>query len=296
MAAKFFLSVIACMLLVSTISGQFTNAQKEAVLAAHNTDRCGVSPAAAAMAPVTWDYDLETVAQQFINTCPGTHNDARTTAYHTACLASNGTGAGPTATGTSHCSDYVGENLAWGYGDGVAAVGGWEGEKTSYDLTTNKCASGAECGHYTQVVAYNHDSYSKPTTRIGCAMSMIDCPPPWGYKEYVCNYAFGGNFNGLPPYVAGSGTNAACSADNTIVPLDCGVGCSYCSSVTACTICSKNYFLLAQTKCMACSVCNSGPARANCTSTTDTICAGFHLNLSKTVPALVLFCLMILWF
>ncbi|MCI68562.1 pathogenesis-related protein 1a, partial [Trifolium medium] len=50
-----------------------------------------------------------------------------------------------------------GENIAKSSGDmsGTDAVKLWVDEKVNYDHATNSCASGATCGHYTQVVWKN---------------------------------------------------------------------------------------------------------------------------------------------
>lgn len=153
-------------------------------LAAHNQVRCEVDPPAASMPRMTWDEALECVAQQWANTCPDGHNDARTSMY----AACGGTG------------DYVGENMGWGYGSPSAVVSAWASEVVDYDLATNSCSG--VCGHYTQIVWAN-------STRLGCARPEMSCPS-WGTAIWVCNYAPGGNYGGQAPYVAGTGPNAAC--------------------------------------------------------------------------------------
>ncbi|KAJ0561285.1 putative CAP domain-containing protein [Helianthus annuus] len=45
---------------------------------------------------------------------------------------------------------------------GTAAVHLWVAEKSYYDYTTNTCASGHVCRHYTQVVWRN-------SVQLGCA-------------------------------------------------------------------------------------------------------------------------------
>ncbi|KAL8208909.1 hypothetical protein R6Q57_008321 [Mikania cordata] len=63
-----------------------------------------------------------------------------------------------------HSGGPYGENLAEGSGTftGTTAVKLWVNEKTYYDYTTNMCASGHACGHYTQVVWRN-------SVQLGCA-------------------------------------------------------------------------------------------------------------------------------
>ena len=56
-----------------------------------------------------------------------------------------------------HSGGKYGENLAWSSGDmsGADAVKMWVDEKAYYNYNTNSCASGKQCGHYTQVVWKN---------------------------------------------------------------------------------------------------------------------------------------------
>ncbi len=98
-------------------------------------------------------------------------------------------------------NDY-GENLYWGsanrWSDGrvelqaVGAervVGAWAAEERDYDYSANRCASGKQCGHYTQVV-WAHSA------RLGCARAVCaDQSQVW-----VCNYDPPGNYVGVKPY------------------------------------------------------------------------------------------------
>ncbi|CAN7082233.1 unnamed protein product [Brassica oleracea var. botrytis] len=49
------------------------------------------------------------------------------------------------------------QNIAWSSGDmsGVEAVNMWVSEQADYDYGSNTCASGKQCGHYTQIVPHN---------------------------------------------------------------------------------------------------------------------------------------------
>jgi hypothetical protein len=94
----------------------------------------------------------------------------------------------------------LGENIAAGaptqsISDAVAS---WVNEGADYDHATNSCASGKDCGHYTQVVW-------KSTTAAGCA--QVHCTtnspfgsgfPEWDYS--VCDYNPPGNWVGQSPY------------------------------------------------------------------------------------------------
>ncbi|KAF3434504.1 hypothetical protein FNV43_RR21589 [Rhamnella rubrinervis] len=90
-----------------------------------------------------------------------------------------------------HSSGPYGENLAWSSGDisGTAAVNMWVGEKAYYNYNSNSCASGQQCGHYTQVVWRN-------SVRVGCA--KVRCNN--GGTFIICNYDPPGNYNGQRPY------------------------------------------------------------------------------------------------
>ncbi|KAI3807849.1 hypothetical protein L1987_23785 [Smallanthus sonchifolius] len=64
-----------------------------------------------------------------------------------------------------HSGGPYGENIAWKSGGeltGTSAVNMWVNEKAFYDHGTNTCASGKQCGHYTQVVWRN-------SVQLGCA-------------------------------------------------------------------------------------------------------------------------------
>lgn len=96
----------------------------------------------------------------------------------------------------------VGENLFWSgprrWTDGrielepispsrVAAL--WADEVRDYDYASNQCRSGAQCGHYTQMVWRN-------TQELGCAAAVCgDLGQIW-----VCNYYPAGNWLGQRPY------------------------------------------------------------------------------------------------
>jgi pathogenesis-related protein 1 len=64
----------------------------------------------------------------------------------------------------------------------------WVGEGRSYNRAANRCAPGAVCGHYTQVVW-------RSTRRLGCAVAHCADSEIW-----VCNYDPPGNYVGHRPY------------------------------------------------------------------------------------------------
>jgi pathogenesis-related protein 1 len=99
-------------------------------------------------------------------------------------------------------ADDVGENLYWAsaikYSSGITEVqritaqrvaDAWGSEKSDYSYSSNSCASGKICGHYTQMVWEN-------TSQIGCAQAVCaDNSQIW-----VCNYYPAGNYVGQKPY------------------------------------------------------------------------------------------------
>ena len=92
----------------------------------------------------------------------------------------------------THSGGPYGENLFWGSGNAWTpqkAVGYWVDEKAYYNHTTNTCAAGKVCGHYTQVVW-------KATSSIGCA--SVTCSDASTY--IICSYWPRGNYNGQSPY------------------------------------------------------------------------------------------------
>lgn len=91
-----------------------------------------------------------------------------------------------------HSGGQYGENLFEGYGitDPVGgAVTAWVNEKQDYDYTSNTCAEGKVCGHYTQVVW-------RDSKRLGCAQAQ--CNNGWIFV--ICNYDPRGNYVGQKPY------------------------------------------------------------------------------------------------
>ena len=78
-------------------------------------------------------------------------------------------------------------------------VAAWASEVQDYDYATNTCASGKQCGHYTQLVW-------RDTLRTGCAHRV--CTVNWPFASpsggswdfWVCDYEPPGNWVGQKPY------------------------------------------------------------------------------------------------
>jgi len=144
------------------------------ITAAHNAVRAAVG-----VGPIFWDERLAATAQAWANQCIDLdppaglidHNSNRSVGYPW----------------------YVGENVAGTTGliTGQLAVDIWAAELADYDYTSNTCASGKVCGHYTQIVWAN-------SVRLGCGMST--CPALTYKSSIVCNYGPGGNVGIEWPY------------------------------------------------------------------------------------------------
>ena len=153
--------------------GDPPGAAGEAYLTAHNAVRTQATPTPSpALEPLTWFAQAEQVAQVWANNCRFEHNPGR---------------------------GNLGENLYASSSESTPAkvVQAWAAEAPSYDYAGNRCASGAVCGHYTQLVW-------RATKQVGCASARCtrNSPLP-GFSTwylYVCDYAPPGNFVGQRPY------------------------------------------------------------------------------------------------
>lgn len=145
-------------------------------LDAQNAVRRNASPTPSPPLPaLTWSTSAADVAQAWANGCTYQHNAGRgDRGENIAASAPQGT---------------------WGAADAVAA---WASEAKDYDLASNTCASGKECGHYTQLVW-------RDTVRVGCAHRACSTGSPFGAQNpnwdfWVCDYEPPGNWVGQRPY------------------------------------------------------------------------------------------------
>ena len=117
------------------ILGQLTQTQKDELLSKHNALRKTVNPAAQTMPDLTWDADLETIADTWVKKCTANGN-----------LIAHNAGRSDTYPG------YVGENI-YGSSGAVSNFGNavqlWFNEYVDYTYDTNTCATNKVCGHYT---------------------------------------------------------------------------------------------------------------------------------------------------
>jgi pathogenesis-related protein 1 len=142
------------------------------MLAQTNAERSLVSDA-----PLQWSSDLANRAQSWAIQCNFSHNQNR---------------------GNSGENIYADSNVSESASDaGIAAETAWAQEKQYYDPSTNTCASGQVCGHYTQLVWSS-------TTQVGCA--VVNCPNGISNTSFgagtivVCEYSPPGNYVGQSPY------------------------------------------------------------------------------------------------
>ena len=149
--------------------------EAQAWLDAHNAvRRAPQPPPSSSLRPLTWSEAAASVAQSWAAGCNYQHNANR---------------------------GDRGENIAasappgrWQLSDVVNA---WASEAADYDYATNGCASGKQCGHYTQIVWAS-------TLRVGCAHQICNSGSPFGgnpsWDFWVCDYEPPGNFIGQKPY------------------------------------------------------------------------------------------------
>lgn len=142
------------------------------ITALHNQARAAVIPKPVTAIPaLTWNTTVTAAAQKVANTCVFKHSG---NGYGENIYAAAGSSPTPTA-----------------------VVKSWTSESVNYTYSTNSCASGKVCGHYTQVVW-------RGSKQLGCAQKTctINSPftgfPTWYF--WVCNYSPAGNIIGQKPY------------------------------------------------------------------------------------------------
>ena len=149
-----------------------SDAKLQGITALHNQARAAVSPKPTTAIPaLTWNTTVTAAAQKVANTCVFKHSG-------------NG----------------YGENIYAGAGSvptPTAVVQSWTSEAANYTYSTNTCASGKVCGHYTQVVW-------RGSQQLGCAQKTCTTNSPFtGFTTWyfwVCDYSPAGNIVGQKPY------------------------------------------------------------------------------------------------
>ncbi|NWI54398.1 PI16 inhibitor, partial [Calyptomena viridis] len=161
-------------LTVLQLSWALSEAEKKIILDEHNKYRSQVSPPARAMMKMTWDKELEDLAQSYAEKCIWDHNKDRGQRGENLFV--------------------MAPNL-----DLEFAVKDWNGEKKFYNLAKSLCVPGQTCDNYKQVVWAD-------TQHIGCGANF--CEKIEGIETenmhlLVCNYYPPGNLNGRKPYWQG---------------------------------------------------------------------------------------------
>jgi len=153
---------------LQTRTSGVSDADKQAIVDAHNNHRANVSPAAKNMVKMYWDDDIAKVAQAWADGCQFAHDD-------------NGDRQSNTGLGIS-----IGQNLAWAWSsmqteaDWVgSAVGQWHNEVNWFAFGSGS-TNGEDVGHYTQLVWAD-------SIAVGCGYRG-GCQT--GEHLYVCNYAY----------------------------------------------------------------------------------------------------------
>ena len=142
-------------------------------LQVHNCARRTVVPPANPPLPLLrWSTSLAQTAQGWANQCVWQHS------------------------GTPGLGENLYASAPWGAAQTPAATS-WAAEAAYYNYAANTCASGQQCGHYTQVVW-------RSTSQVGCAIRNCSTGSPFGaqfpnWTIVVCNYSPPGN-NGQRPY------------------------------------------------------------------------------------------------
>jgi hypothetical protein len=138
--------------------------------------------------PFIWSPGAATIAQTYAATCPGLNHNANRGPFGENIYIQGAT----CFAGGTNCTTPV-------VVTGTDAAQDWASEVSNYTYSTNSCAAGQDCGHYTQVVW-------RSTTAVGCGVAQ--CPatanspftPAIPYAIEICDFAPPGNLNGSSPY------------------------------------------------------------------------------------------------
>jgi len=186
-------------------SGKFTTEERKEILKIHNELRAkvangletrGPQPNAADMLEMVWDFELETIAQRWINQCTMKHDDNRNSArFHVGQnLAMKGASA-------------FEEKVDWKsmIGEGEQVDEGWYSEVVYVTPNLNmvqqfsKYDGPKQIGHYTQLV-WGDSRY------VGCGFveHVLYFKGQKGWSRMLgCNYGPAGNVISRPMYTIG---------------------------------------------------------------------------------------------
>ena len=166
---------MAFAMLISVQCYALTPSEQNEILKSHNQIRNSLN-----LPNLRWSNSLASKAQSWVNELENSHS----------CKMKHSRMSG------------LGENLYWAspirYSSGnnqiqsiepKAVVWTWADEKPYYNYSSNSCAYGKVCGHYTQLIWAN-------TTEVGCA--KVICANK--SQIWSCNYNPPGNYIGQRPY------------------------------------------------------------------------------------------------
>nr|KAI8765889.1 peptidase inhibitor 16-like [Biomphalaria glabrata] len=135
----------------------FTEEEKSKLLNLHNAYRSMVIPQAANMRELIWDKDLEEFAKDHVQNCTGAHS-------HRSMVKR----WKPNEPNSWKEWSYMGEVLYYRYSHWYSieeAMWMWWSEGKDYDITTNTCVNGKECGHYLVMT-------TAANSRVGCSINV----------------------------------------------------------------------------------------------------------------------------
>ena len=153
------------------------NIQSSRFTELHNNYRIAISPHATFMPALVWLSSLANSSNSWAVQCKWAHSGTPNVGENLYATSQR------TPNITAFSAD--------------TSVIAWGSEKPYYNYTSNTCASGQICGHYTQLIWAN-------TLNFGCAFQ--DCTfiqnLPWsnGGTVVVCQYSPPGNWVGQKPY------------------------------------------------------------------------------------------------
>jgi hypothetical protein len=178
---------LLCCALAWQANAVLTQSQIDQFLLLHNNAKIATN--ASDQYRYTWSSAIAATAQAYANTCPSGHSTS----------------------GSVYRPTGIGENLAWGWPSRTIAStmqGFVDKERPYYNFATNTCASGQQCGHYTQVVWAQ-------TNMVGCGYAHCSSLSAGGYTGsgdiWVCQYGPTGNYIGQWPYTPATSSAPKCS-------------------------------------------------------------------------------------
>lgn len=194
----------------------FASAQAETAsgASAHNLVRNALNNAArATVGSFTFDYSQQPKPSPALADMTDDTTIANTAATHAAkCLWQHSSFSDRNGNGENL---FASTSTTTTVNDAVAS---WASEVVDYSYANNSCATGAVCGHYTQIVWDD-------STKVGCAIQQCSSiSNSAGGTIFsgrpgniiVCQYNQPGNFLGQHPYEVGSDTNTLNELGNGI--------------------------------------------------------------------------------